>query len=285
MPGFRLKNALDKNKAAIEKEFRRKIYIETHKKKFVWMFKMGVIGFIILVCLIIFAYIIWRVFIKKPPIPEQPSEMPSASFVVPKEVGFVLSNQKDTYDVFAKIENTDPDWGASILNYKFILKDDAGNIVGERKRQTYVLPGKEKFIIEISVEATSQVRKVEMELDPQKVQKMKELPKIDIQVKNVNHQMVRDKSKVSGTLVNNSSYNYDVVDVNVVLYNDLGKVVGLNYTNVGAFLSGKDRDFSVSWDKAIIGVSNVVVEPNVNVFKTGTFMKEYKIGEEKFLEY
>jgi hypothetical protein len=270
----------------IKKEIEQKIFIEKHRKqiiKYSILSGVGVVALIILIPLIVFFI---SELTKKPEVtPPVEVEKPPADFKVEVMETKLLKSNGNQYDILAKIRNINPDWGVSKLDYKFILKDKLGAKVGERERESYILPQQERYLIEIGVESLTEAETVELELTLSEAQKLKQFvnPQAQLAVKDMGHFVSEGKSRANGLLSNQSSFGFEKVDINVILYNPKDEVVGVNYTNLNAFLPGTERYFSVAWSGTIKGASRVEIEPNVNVFETGSFMDIYGTGQT--LEY
>ena len=216
-----------------------------------------------------------------PPVEPIEKEKPPENFEIRVEkLQMISTNGK--YDIIARVKNTDPNWGVSKLDYIFQLLDVQGNIVGERKGLTFVLPLSKRSIIEVGIEAKGKVQKARLKLDLKEVQKLKSLPDLGISTRNVVYHLVenRTKGKASGSVLNRSPYSFKRIYLNIVLYDREGNILGLNHTYVENLLSGQERYFSAYWpEPPKEWVDRVEVEPLVDLFKSTAFIKEYKKGE------
>lgn len=269
----------------IKKEVEQEIFIEKHRTQIIKYAILGGVGLIALIILIPLITFFVRELTKKPPPPPPEVEKPPVDFKVEILETKLLKVADRQYDVLAKLRNSNPDWGVSDLNYKFILKDKVGAQVGERERKSYILPQQERFIVEVGIETLTKAENVELELELLEAQKLKQYisPQAQIVTKNAGHFISEGKSRANGVLENQSPFGFEKVDINVILYNSKDEIVGANYTNLNAFLPGTERYFSVTWAGKVLGVSRVEIEPNVDVFETGSFMDIYGTGQK--LEY
>ncbi len=287
----------------IKKDTERKIFIVEHREEIIKYAKLAAIVliaipfsiyFIVTLLGDIFNYSPWS-FLKfkekETPIVEVATEeeKPPEDFKVEViETDLVKTDKKRTYDVLGKIRNSNTEWGVSSLKYKFILKDNEGNKIGEKERTSYILPQQERYLVEIGLEGMTEASEVELEVNINEVQKLETFknPQTQFKKENVKYYIDNQKSRVGGELVNNSSFGFDKVDVYIIVYDADGRILGINYTNINGFLPESNRYFSVFWNKILSkSESNVQIEiePNVDVFEAGNFMDIYGTGQ--VLEY
>lgn len=282
----------------IKKDTERKIYIVKNREKIIKYVKLGVIGIVAATFfLTFFIYLIsdifqvspWK-FLEKEEVVVQDveeEEKPPEDFKVEiAEVKFIETEKKKVYDVLAKIKNQNTEWGVSELGYKFIFKDENDLVVGEKERKSYILPQQERYLMEIGIETLTAASSVELEINLLEVQKLEQFinPQTQFTKKGIDHFVDDNKSKVSGTLVNDSPFGFDQVDVYIILYDKNNKIKGMNFTNINSFLPDTERHFSVFWPEVLAkGDLTVEIDPNVNVFEAGNFMDIYGTGQ--VLEY
>lgn len=286
----------------IKKDTERKIFIVQHREEIIKYAKLATIILVaipfsiyFLVALIgdIFGVAPWKYisFDSKEPVVEDvvEEEKPPADFKIEViETNIIKTDKKRTYDVLGKIRNADINWGVSLLKYKFILKDEDGNKVGEKERESYILPQQERYLVEIGMEGLTEATEVELETSLSEVQKFDEFknPQTQFGKEDVKYFIDKNKSRVGGELVNNSPFGFDKVDMYIIVYDLDGRLLGINYTNIDDFLPDSNRYFSVFWNKILSKNENSVqieIEPNVDVYEAGSFMGTYGTGQ--VLEY
>ncbi len=283
-------------KAKIEAEIKRKIEIERRRERILGtlarikkkdLIKVG-IGVIVLIVVIIGGCSIAKLIRSKPVPPTPPPvevEKPPEGFEIQVEEVQMISTNKE-YDVIARIKNTDPNWGVSKLGYTFQLLDAQENVIEQRSGTTFILPLSRRSVIEIGIEADEEAQKATLELELKEAQKLTHVPDLGISTHSVIYNLTeaRTKGKVTGSVLNKGPYSFERVYLNIVLYSREGKILGLNHTYVGDFLTGQERYFSAIWTKPPLEwVDRVEVEPLVDLFKSTAFIKEYGVGEP--LEY
>ncbi|HEB01596.1 MAG TPA: hypothetical protein ENI16_01200 [Candidatus Portnoybacteria bacterium] len=92
-------------------------------------------------------------------------------------------------------------------------------------------------------------------------------------------------SRASGTATNRSNYDFEKVQINVVLYDRSGQVIGVNKTQIRNLLSSEKRYFETTWYEQVIGEPrDIDIEPEIDVFESGAFMRQHGVLE-KYQEY
>ena len=80
-------------------------------------------------------------------------------------------------------------------------------------------------------------------------------------------------SQVRGVLVNKSSFDFDKIDIDVLIFNSSGQIIGLSTTELRTLLSGQERDFFTTWFNQIKGeVISVQIEPETNLFDSDNYL-------------
>jgi hypothetical protein len=283
---------LSAEKEKIEKEYQRKLLVIQHKEKVAKYIKIigwSVLGILLAIALVIIALKVVDLFSKQDEevIPvEVEEDLPPENFSIVTEKITLLQPEKGetSYDVLVQLNNSDPEWGVSRLKYKIILKDRFEKIVGERERISYILPSQEKSIIEVGIATDKVVQTSEVEIELQEIQKLQQDIDFKIEIDKSSFSVAGDKSLVEGTLFNNTPFSFDRVDVAVILFDNNNNVIGLNYTNIGSFVTKTRRSFVAQWpDIVLTGVDRIYIEPSVNVYQSGSFMNTYGTGQ--VLEY
>ena len=93
-------------------------------------------------------------------------------------------------------------------------------------------------------------------------------------------------SQARGILINKTNFDFDEIDIDVLLFNPSRQLLAINTTETRALLAGQERDFVATWFKEIIGqVAFVEIEAETNIFDPSNFLPPEKGEPEKFQEY
>jgi hypothetical protein len=196
------------------------------------------------------------------------------------------------YDLAAKINNINPNYGLGRFDYTFKLYDKSGQLLMEKKGSSFSLPNQKKYIIETNVAPAAAPTKVELiiqqseKTDWQKLTNDFATPDIFVQDKQFKYlENKAGESQASGIIKNNSVFDLDKIIVSVVLFNESKEVIGVNKTEVYTVPAGQERYFSVSWYSALSGeVKSADMLADTNLFADDNYMRRYGTVE-KFQEY
>lgn len=194
-----------------------------------------------------------------------------------------LSLGGSAYDLAARIKNINPNFGLADLGYAFKFYDASDKLLGEKRGRTFLLPGREKYIIEGNVAAGAAIAKTELILDNMAPDDWRqlgnnfELPNLfvrDMQFRLLENQTAF--AEASGNVKNDSDFDFDKVEVAVVLMDAQGEIIGVNKTAAHTILAGEERYFSVSWFNNLPrDVVRFEMEAETNLLEQANFMKRY----------
>lgn len=192
----------------------------------------------------------------------------------------VLSAGKERYDLLVKVLNHNSNWYAE-FDYNFVV--DGKSI---SQKNGFVLPGEEKFLLALGVEAKTKPRQVILEIQNLRWQKIDahKIPNyISWRDEHINFifqdvkflpAVVQDKitiSRVSFQVKNSSPYSFWDVGFIILLYRG-SSIVAANYITLGEFLSGQNRSVEVSWFEPLPSITQVKVTSEVNIFDQRVYM-------------
>jgi len=181
----------------------------------------------------------------------------------------VLKIGEGDYDILARVTNPNQEYGSGDVKFS----------IGDISSDFYILPGQTKYLI---LRSNSEVTETQLNIKNAEWEKLNLFNSQDVKfiVKNT----LFKGSELEAIVFNDSDFDFDTVDVAVMLYDEQGNVVGVNSTVVNTLLSRTERYFKVIWPQPITGVSRTEVEVSTNLFKNSNFIKRYGT-QEKFQEY
>jgi len=152
------------------------------------------------------------------------------------------------------------------------------------------LPNQTKYIIEPKVKISQSWGEIKISFGEIKWDKLTDYqaPNLAIQQKEYRLLDYREPgfSQARGVLVNKSSFDFNKVSINVLLFDSSGQLVGLNITEMNTLLSGQERDFIVTWFNKIDNqVVLVEMEAETNVFDPDNYLSSGQDIPEKFQQY
>jgi len=181
------------------------------------------------------------------------------------------------YDFVAKIFNPNTSYGASEVRYSIAL---AG--LGTRSGTTYILPGQTKYITVTSLRtdgdlpAQAGVSSVGLKVD------FAEWEKLDLPPGEVNFISTREQfanSVFEGVAFNDSNYDFDTVDVSVILFDSSNSIIGINRTEIKTLASKTERAYKMTWPFPQNDVFRTEVQISTNLFENSNFIKSYGTQE------
>ena len=193
---------------------------------------------------------------------------------------FLKVGQAD-YDFVAQLFNPNTSYGASRVEYG----------LGSNSGSFYILPGQTKWLVLTALKIGGEVGDIKLAI------KNAQWEKLDMPDNAVNFVLRRKDYRPSQTgpsgqgteldaiLFNNSNYDFDKIDVTVILFDDTGKIVGVGKTDIRTFIAKSERGFKVAWPFALSGnVARQDIEALTNLFENSNFIKSYG-SQEKFQKF
>lgn len=272
------KQFVEKQHKELEGEYQKKVFIERYSRR-IAIASIVVIGALFAGVAVWLSFDSIVNFFSPKEEPVVIVDKPPEDFAItPKDVKVVPSGIEDRFDVFARLENNNREWGVAELLYTFKLLNSAGAVIGEKSGNTYVLPGEQRSLIEVNVFTSDTPARVEITVDPQKVQRLKQDTRLDFSFPALSYSERIGKGQVRGTIKNETPFAFDQIDLDVIVFNRQNEIIALNKTNLNALTSGEERDFIALWPESLGSNLQVQVEPHVNVFLSSSFLNVYSNG-------
>jgi len=207
-----------------------------------------------------------------------------------EEVGYVASGIVNKYDIYGYVYNPNTFFGSEKFSYNFIIKNNAGEIITEKKGEGFILPGEKKYLIESNVETTQIPSSVELVIGEVKWTKFisSGYQKPELKIVNKNYNEITSGigfSEALGLLKNDSQFDFEKINIYIILKSANGEIIALNSTQMNTVKSSENRDFRAFWPSRFPGeVRTVETQVDVNVFKSESFSRS-NFETERFQEY
>lgn len=240
----------------------------------------------IIIALIFFALVgsaVYFFLTEDTPLPS-PSPAVSVSPLLVNTQKLIKVGELD-YDFLAEIKNPNFDFGASQAVYELNLFDSGGNPILTKKGSATLLPGQSGFEIVSPIKTEVEVSRAEFKIIDVTWERLSEfIPQNLFLVRNQEY----SGAKFRGTLHNNSNFDFDRVDIFVVLYDPNNNAIAANKTDIRTMLARTDRYFEVllsALDSVVLEREGTIeVSARTDVFKNGNFIKEHGT-QEKFQRF
>ena len=190
------------------------------------------------------------------------------------------------YDFVAQINNPNSFYGASLARYDLNLITESGTFLG-RSGTFYILPGQTRFVIISGIRSDGAVSGASIDITEVGWEKVETFENINFPVQRKSYTTL-DKngvfSEFEATVLNNSDFDFDKVEVGIILFSAEGEIVAVNRTDIRTFLSRTERGFKVGWPTELPESVRQDVEVLTNVFENANFIRRYGT-QERFQKY
>jgi len=179
-------------------------------------------------------------------------------------------------DFWVEINNPNDGFGASKLEYSFILKNSNGEET-RRNGDTFILPGdKKRYILLLNVSSEYNLQQFEIINEPNWTQLSKSaLPELVIRNTRLGYSSKAGNDFTAfGTLTNVSPVNLKNIQVIAVIVDDKDNIIGVNQTLIRDVLTSESRDFEMTWPNEVIGASATKIYAQSNVLSDRALLIE-----------
>jgi hypothetical protein len=201
-----------------------------------------------------------------------------------EETQFVFGN-KNQFDTVAIIRNPNSKYGAVNFSYEFQLLDKSGVVLERRAGNSFILPDENKFIIELNLYSTATPHAVNFEIKEVVWEEFLDYAEPKLNIYNKNYYEESEKNIIFGLLRNESYFDFNYIEVDVILRNGDGKIIALGKNEMRTIKSQEERDFKLIWPYRFgQDVKGVDIKAEANVFDSDNFIKKY-LPSQKFQNY
>jgi hypothetical protein len=201
--------------------------------------------------------------------------------LVIRELTFIPSD-RGKYDVIARIFNPNNDVGAASFQYSLILKDAADVELGRVTNSGFILPQETKTLLAFNLESDKRPAKAVIEMSDfvwQRIQEYRAKPELNLYSKRyVERPDPSVFGAVTGTLINESIYDFRSIQIKVILRDAAGLPLAVNQTVMQTVMVGRERDVRIVFPAAFSGtVAQVEMETEANIYDNENFLQEYNL--------
>lgn len=199
----------------------------------------------------------------------------------------IKAGERD-YDFVAEILNPHKDFGAPEVNYELTLFNQGGEKLIRREGIFYLLPEQTKFVILPFLTTENNVGNIDLKIKSAKWQKLESLEGMNLIVRREKYNIFDggSSSALEAVIFNDSDFDFEVVNIDVVLRNAKNDIVAVNRSEIRTFKARTERSFSAQWPFPITGqVIKKEIMPSTNLFENSNFIKRYGSEIEQFQRY
>ena len=226
--------------------------------------------------------IIYFSFIKDAP---EPAPLPSVLIQPPIVISQKLLKVSGLdYDFLAEVKNPNLDFGAAAVFYELNLFNVDDGLILTKTGSMNLLPGQTRYEIISPIRTDGEISNAEFRITNVTWEEIKEsIPQNLFLVRNREYSLLPSQegySKLKATLSNNSSFDFDLVDVHVVLFGRDSEILAVGKTDIRTFSAKTDRFFEIKW---VIPFGSqpagIEIYAYTDVFKNENFIKEHGTQE------
>lgn len=198
---------------------------------------------------------------------------------------YFVYGSSNRFDVMAKITNPNDKYGAAKFNYEFKLLDQSGAVLARESGVNFILPKENKYIVNLNLYSSVNPYTVDFSISDVVWEELLEYeePKLNIYSKDYNQES--DKNTVFGLLRNESYFDFNFIEIDIILRGRDGKPVALGKNEMRTIKSQEERDFKMIWPYRFgADVEGVEIEAEADVFDSDNFIKKY-LPPERFQDY
>jgi hypothetical protein len=218
--------------------------------------------------------------------PCDPCDVKTLKPPVAVKKAFFASAQGNTVDVAFLVKNPNPKWGAHGLSYQIDFLDASGAAIpGSLYGTTHLLPGQAKWIIELAKFASEDVSDVRIALSTSTAQWLKLRPYVSEQnfpIKDIVFKKLvppqAGYAELTGTISNRSGFETGAVDINVLLYDRLKRIIGIGKTTLARMAVNETRNFRTFWPRQFSDeIESWDVFVDLNLLDNQNFLQKYQM--------
>ena len=200
----------------------------------------------------------------------------------------LLPVSSNVYDAVAFIQNPNNLFGSGNITYTFEFIDGEGVVLKTLKGTAYILPAQGRYLMLLEERVENFPVRVEFRIDSIVWEKFSEYEAPSLTITNKTFEKVSsgtDYGVAKGLVRNQSPYDFETVEIYVVLRNTLGEIIAINRTDMQTVRAGEKRDFPVTWKYIFDGdVSSIDAQAITNMFGNQNFIKLFFPGG-RFQQY
>ncbi len=198
----------------------------------------------------------------------------------------LIEVRPNDYDFVARFNNPNSLFGALRARYEMELQRQDG-VSLSRTGTFYMLPGQTRYVIISGLHSDSALTGAFINIIEVEWERVQSFEEISFPVQRESYEVINRNgvySELEAVVLNNSDFDFDRVEVGVVLFDDNNSIIAVNKTDIRTFISRTERSFQVSWPVKLPETAKQDIEILTNVFENSNFIRNYGT-QERFQEY
>ena len=187
-------------------------------------------------------------------------------------------------DTLIKLDNPNATYGTPAVPYTLTVSDDSGKVLLTRSGSTFANPLETHYIVIPLIGLTAEPAKADLQMDSSKVQwaTLDTQTMSDIEFSVRQDQLVRTDGKLrfQADVINGSQFDFDQVQVSVLLYDGQGQIVGSGSTVISTISSGQLRGIVVDWPFDVPTAMRARAFVTTNIFDNANYLRAHGSQEQ-----
>ena len=186
---------------------------------------------------------------------------------------------EESYDVIARVKNTNSQHGTDDLVYNFKFYDKYNNFLKEEKGKSYILAGETKYIAKSNLEVEGEPAFVKFEVEPVTWKEQRrtsiKLPIFSKKYESIITSGAPGTSQATGVVENQTNYSFVDVDLVAILFNDKDEKIAINHSRINNLRSGERRALIIPWFSELENgpVNKVIIEAYADAIDDSNILK------------
>lgn len=185
------------------------------------------------------------------------------------------------YDILAHLENPNATYGASRVDYVLTVSDAQGNEIVQRRGNTYVNPAQPRYLLFPFQGLTAVPAKATLVIVQENITwaalSIDAAGDVQFSVRSDRLTASSQSAQFEATVTNLSGFNFETVDITVLVYDDSNTIVGANTTVQRTVVAGEQRAFQVVWPFPVTGATRAQAIVTTNVFANDNFIRTHGV--------
>jgi len=185
------------------------------------------------------------------------------------------------YDVIVSIKNPNDVYGASRFRFRAVAQMNNGEEIAQKIwDNNYILPGERKYLFVHGFELDQEPKGIKIEIDGESFdwEKFDNFEEPNFVINNSRYEQKGagniDFGAATGTVINRSPIDFEVVDVRVALRSETGKLLAINSQRMNTLRAEESRDYIMVFPHAFPGsVEKVEVFVETNPFDSNNYIR------------
>lgn len=188
----------------------------------------------------------------------------------------LIQNGDGSWDAFVQIENSNTIYGAPEVPYTLTVLSADGSTLTTRRGETYVNPLQTTYLVFTLGRMDAVPTNAAIAIDPADVQWLSgSASDTAFAIRNDILTPTEDRVRFEAVVINRSRFDFDMVDIVVVLEDNTGAVIGAGSTTARTLRADEERGFTVDWPFGIDGIVRARAYVTTNLFSNENYLREY----------